>query len=82
MMDSMDGLVDYLQVVYIPDPSRVTVLVKLDAQPDDYAIRISSTSEMQNLHGYAILRYRVCFLCKHFTNWSDMVVVNTSASIR
>ncbi|KAI1070289.1 hypothetical protein LB507_010320 [Fusarium sp. FIESC RH6] len=45
-------------VVYIPDPSRVTVLVKLDAEPDDYAIRISSTSELQNLHGYAILRYR------------------------
>ncbi|KAI6774479.1 hypothetical protein HG531_001328 [Fusarium graminearum] len=45
-------------VVYIPDPSRVTVLVHLDAEPDDYAIRISSTSELQNLHGYAILRYR------------------------
>ncbi|KAL4731843.1 hypothetical protein ACLX1H_000836 [Fusarium chlamydosporum] len=45
-------------VVYIPDPSRVTVLVHLDAEPDDYAIRISSTSELQNLHGYAILRYQ------------------------
>ena len=61
-MDALYGFVNSLQVVYIPDPSRVTVLVKLDAEPDDYAIRISSTSELQNLHGYAILRYRVCSL--------------------
>lgn len=51
--------------MYIPDPSRVTVLVKLDADPDDYAIRISSTSELQNLHGYAILSYRVGFISAH-----------------
>ena len=67
-MKDFHSFIDYLQVVYIPDPSRVTVLVKLDAEPDDYAIRISSTSELQNLHGYAILRYRVCFLYKHFMN--------------
>ncbi|KAI7762476.1 hypothetical protein LZL87_008822 [Fusarium oxysporum] len=44
-------------VVYIPSASRVTILVRLDAEPGDYAIRISSTSVLQNLHGYAVLRY-------------------------
>ncbi|KAG7404716.1 Laccase abr2 [Fusarium oxysporum f. sp. rapae] len=31
--------------------------VRLDAEPGDYAIRISSTSVLQNLHCYAVLRY-------------------------
>ncbi|KAJ0384441.1 hypothetical protein COL922a_008369 [Colletotrichum nupharicola] len=44
-------------VVYIPSAGRVTVLVKLDAKPGDYALRLSSTSQMQNLQGYSILRY-------------------------
>ncbi|KAF5554136.1 multicopper oxidase [Fusarium mexicanum] len=44
-------------VVYIPNASRVTILVRLDAEPGDHTIRISSTSVLQNLHGYAILRY-------------------------
>ncbi|OHE99676.1 hypothetical protein CORC01_05034 [Colletotrichum orchidophilum] len=43
--------------VYIPSAGRVTVLVKLDAEPGDYAMRISSTSQMQNLQAYSILRY-------------------------
>ncbi|KAF5689871.1 multicopper oxidase [Fusarium denticulatum] len=47
---------DY-EIVYIPDPSRVTILVRLDAGPGDHTIRISSTSVLQNLHSYAILRY-------------------------
>ncbi|KAM0080832.1 hypothetical protein ACKRZS_007000 [Fusarium odoratissimum] len=44
-------------VLHIPSASRVTILVRLDAEPGDYAIRISSTSVLQNLHGYAVLRY-------------------------
>ncbi|KAK2001456.1 Cupredoxin [Colletotrichum falcatum] len=44
-------------VVYLPSAGRITVLVKLDAEPSDYAMRISSTSQMQNLHAYSILRY-------------------------
>ncbi|KAJ0142805.1 Uncharacterized protein HZ326_14374 [Fusarium oxysporum f. sp. albedinis] len=47
-------------VLHIPSASRVTILVRLDAEPGDYAIRISSTSVLQNLHGYAVLRYPVC----------------------
>ncbi|TDZ14868.1 Laccase abr2 [Colletotrichum orbiculare MAFF 240422] len=43
--------------VYIPSAGRVTVLVKLDALPGDYALRLSSTSQLQNLQGYSILRY-------------------------
>jgi hypothetical protein len=35
------------------------VLVKTDATAADYAVRISSTSVLQNLQGYAILRYPV-----------------------
>ncbi|TLS29909.1 hypothetical protein PpBr36_02207 [Pyricularia pennisetigena] len=48
------------EVVHIPSASRVTVLVKLhspDPADGDYAIRISSTSNLQNLQGYAVLRY-------------------------
>ncbi|KZL70549.1 multicopper oxidase [Colletotrichum tofieldiae] len=44
-------------VVYVPSAGRVTVLIKLDAEPGDYAMRISSTSQMQNLQSYSILRY-------------------------
>ncbi|KAK2017455.1 Cupredoxin [Colletotrichum eremochloae] len=44
-------------VVYVPSAGRITVLVKLDAEPSDYAVRISSTSQMQNLQSYSILRY-------------------------
>ncbi|KAI6373041.1 hypothetical protein MCOR25_003571 [Pyricularia grisea] len=47
-------------VVQIPSASRITVLVKLnsfDPADGDYAIRISSTSRLQNLQGYAVLRY-------------------------
>ncbi|KAI8664832.1 hypothetical protein NCS56_00917300 [Fusarium sp. Ph1] len=39
-------------VVYMPSAARITILVKLDAEPGDYAIRISSTSQLQNLQGY------------------------------
>ncbi|PSR79596.1 Cupredoxin [Coniella lustricola] len=44
-------------VVYVPSAGRITVLVRLDAEPGDYAIRLSSTSQLQNLQGYSILRY-------------------------
>ncbi|TIC90850.1 Laccase abr2 [Colletotrichum higginsianum] len=44
-------------VVYVPSAGRVTVLVRLNAEPGDYAMRISSTSQMQNLQSYSILRY-------------------------
>ncbi|KAG6354808.1 hypothetical protein INS49_003889 [Diaporthe citri] len=44
-------------VAYIPSAGRVTVLVKTDAAAEEYAVRISSTSVLQNLQGYAILRY-------------------------
>ncbi|KAF3769411.1 Cupredoxin [Cryphonectria parasitica EP155] len=43
--------------VYVPSAGRITVLVKLNAEADDYAIRISSTSQLQNLEAYSILRY-------------------------
>ncbi|KAI9170590.1 Multicopper oxidase [Paramyrothecium foliicola] len=44
-------------VVYIPSAGRVTVLIKLDAEPGDYAMRIASTSQLQNLQGHAIIKY-------------------------
>ncbi|KAK1449474.1 hypothetical protein CMEL01_08789 [Colletotrichum melonis] len=43
--------------VYVPSAGRLTVLVRLNAEPEDYAMRISSTSQMQNLQAYSILRY-------------------------
>lgn len=36
---------------------RVTVMVKLDQDPKDYAIRFHALSDLQSLQGYAILRY-------------------------
>lgn len=51
--------------------ARVTVLIKLDAEPGDYAMRMSSTSHLQNLHGYAILRYPVSLERQKF--FTDMV---------
>ncbi|KAI1871212.1 uncharacterized protein JN550_004657 [Neoarthrinium moseri] len=44
-------------VLYIPSAARVTALIKLDQQPADYAIRIASTSQLQNLQGFSLLRY-------------------------
>ncbi|KAF3013563.1 hypothetical protein E8E14_010796 [Neopestalotiopsis sp. 37M] len=44
-------------VIYIPSASRLTILVKLDQAPGDYAMRISSTSQLQNIQGFALLRY-------------------------
>lgn len=35
------------------------MLVKTDAAASEYAVRISSTSVLQNLQGYAVLRYPV-----------------------
>lgn len=35
------------------------MLVKTDSAAAEYAVRISSTSVLQNLQGYAILRYPV-----------------------
>ncbi|KAF4780665.1 hypothetical protein HER10_EVM0000708 [Colletotrichum scovillei] len=43
--------------VYVPSAGRLTVLVRLEAESGDYAMRISSTSQMQNLQAYSILRY-------------------------
>ncbi|RSL49529.1 hypothetical protein CEP54_012376 [Fusarium duplospermum] len=44
-------------VVYIPSAARITVLVKLDAEPGDYAIRISSTSQLQTFRAKRLPRY-------------------------
>ncbi|KAG8161956.1 hypothetical protein KVR01_007721 [Diaporthe batatas] len=44
-------------VAYIPSAGRITVLVRTDATATEYAVRISSTSVLQNLQGYAVLRY-------------------------
>ncbi|CAN8101373.1 unnamed protein product [Discula destructiva] len=46
------------QAVYVTSAGRATVLVKLDKEPGEYAVRIASTSQLQNLQGYAILRYQ------------------------
>ncbi|KAI8663838.1 hypothetical protein NCS55_00889700 [Fusarium keratoplasticum] len=53
-------VLEQTDIVYIPSAARITILVKLDAEPGDYAIRISSTSQLQNLQGSSILRYPVC----------------------
>ncbi|KAK2037269.1 multicopper oxidase [Colletotrichum somersetense] len=46
-----------VDVLYLTNGARYTVLVKLDHEGADYAMRLASTSTHQNLHGYAILRY-------------------------
>ncbi|OBR11569.1 Multicopper oxidase [Colletotrichum higginsianum IMI 349063] len=46
-----------VDVLYITNGARYTVLVKLDQEGDDYAMRLVSTSTHQNLHGYSVLRY-------------------------
>lgn len=49
-----------VDVLYITSGTRYTVLVKLDREGADYAMRFASTSTHQNLHGISILRYPVC----------------------
>lgn len=49
-----------VDVLYITNGARYTVLVKLDRAGADYAMRFISTSTHQNLQGYSILRYPVC----------------------
>ncbi|RSL71764.1 hypothetical protein CEP53_001390 [Fusarium sp. AF-6] len=63
-------------VVYIPSAARITVLVKLDAEPGDYAVRISSTSQLQNLQGYSILRYPA----KRLPRYGEPMMLPTPAS--
>ncbi|RSL78079.1 hypothetical protein CEP51_008508 [Fusarium floridanum] len=63
-------------VVYIPSAARITVLVKLDAEPGDYAMRISSTSQLQNLQGYSILRYPA----KRLPRYGEPMTLPTPAS--
>ncbi|OLN96149.1 Laccase-1-like protein 2, partial [Colletotrichum chlorophyti] len=46
-----------VDVLYITNGARYTVLVKLDREGADYAIRLVSTSIHQNLYGYSFLRY-------------------------
>ncbi|KAI8237883.1 hypothetical protein K4K54_009229 [Colletotrichum sp. SAR 10_86] len=46
-----------VDVLYITNGARYTILVKLDQPGDDYTMRLVSTSKYQNLHGYSILRY-------------------------
>ncbi|KAJ5006672.1 hypothetical protein K4K48_002839 [Colletotrichum sp. SAR 10_66] len=48
-----------VDVLYITNGARYTVLVKLDQPGDDYTMRLVSTSKYQNLHGYSILRYPI-----------------------
>lgn len=50
-----------VDVLYITNGVRYTVLIKLDQEGADYAMRLVSVSDHQNLHGYSILRYPVCF---------------------
>ncbi|KAK1983965.1 Cupredoxin [Colletotrichum cereale] len=46
-----------VDVLYITNGARYTVLVKLDQKGADYALRMVSTSTHQVLYGYSILRY-------------------------
>lgn len=48
-----------VDVLYITSGTRYTVLVKLDREGADYAMRFVSMSTHQNLHGISILRYPV-----------------------
>lgn len=48
-----------VQVLTLTNAERVTILVKLDQEPRDYAIRFHALSRLQFLQGYAILRYPV-----------------------
>lgn len=49
-----------VDVLYITNGARYTILIKLDQEGADYAMRLVSTSTHQNLYGYSILRYPVC----------------------
>ncbi|GME63988.1 hypothetical protein GTA08_BOTSDO05764 [Neofusicoccum parvum] len=46
-----------VQVLTLTNAERVTIMVKLDQEPNDYAIRFHALSRLQFLQGYAILRY-------------------------
>lgn len=48
-----------VDVLYITNGARYTVLVKLDQEGADYAMRFVSVSTHQNLDGISILRYPV-----------------------
>lgn len=46
-----------VDVVYITNGARYTILIKTDREPRDYAMHLASTSKLQNLEGMAVLRY-------------------------
>lgn len=51
-----------VDVLYLTSGTRYTILVKLDREGADYAMRFVSASTHQNLHGISILRYPVRLL--------------------
>ncbi|KAF4551220.1 Multicopper oxidase-like protein 8 [Elsinoe fawcettii] len=46
-----------VDIVTVGQAHRITVMVKLDQNPADYAIRFHALSKRQSIQGYAILRY-------------------------
>ena len=48
-----------VQVLTLTNAERMTVLVKLDQAPRDYAIRMYAFSRLQFIQTYAMLRYPV-----------------------
>ncbi|EOD46162.1 putative multicopper oxidase protein [Neofusicoccum parvum UCRNP2] len=55
------GFVDpqEVDIITLRNGQRLTVLIKLDQPPNDYAIRFHALSKKQSLQGYALLRYPV-----------------------
>ncbi|KAI0859389.1 Cupredoxin [Xylaria cubensis] len=46
-----------VQVLQLNNAQRFTVMIKLDQEPADYAIRFYALSRLQSIQGYAVLRY-------------------------
>ena len=49
-----------VQVLTLTNAERITVMIKLDQEPKDYAIRMYAMSRLQFIQGYTVLRYPVC----------------------
>lgn len=48
-----------VDAITLSNARTISVMIKMDQEPGEYAIRAYSVSLLQQLHGYAILRYPV-----------------------
>ena len=67
-----------VQALTLTNAERITILVKLDQAPKDYAIRMHALSRLQFIQTYAILRYPVSLAFSRQVHSTDVHSIESS----